>query len=148
RGSNLSGVRGGAALLLAATAATELVEVFFPGYGGPFGPGPVGGPPAPALAAAVGSVVVAIPLADGLRRGSALAWTVLMASTAGALLLQVMHLVTLGACGIVAAATLLPRAVSHHAASRSRPRRRTVVADLERRIATHGAGSLGWQNTW
>ncbi len=55
RGSNLSGVRGGAALLLAATAATELVEVFFPGYGGPFGPGPVVDPSAPALAAAVGS---------------------------------------------------------------------------------------------
>src|SRR4029077_550898 len=41
RGSNLSGGRDGAALLLAATAATELVEVFFPGYGGPLGPGPV-----------------------------------------------------------------------------------------------------------
>ena len=25
---------------------------------------------------------------------------------------------------------------------------RTVVADLERRVTTHGAGSLGWQNTW
>ena len=93
-------------------------------------------------------MVVAIPLADGLRRGSALAWTVLMASTAGALLLQVMHLVTLGAGDIVVAATLLALAVWHHGAARSQPRRRTVVADLERRIATHGAGSLGWQNTW
>ena len=71
RGSNLSGVRGGTALLLAATAATELVEVFFPGYGGPFGPGPVVDPSAPALATAICFLVVALPVADGLRRGRA-----------------------------------------------------------------------------
>jgi lysylphosphatidylglycerol synthetase-like protein (DUF2156 family) len=149
RASNLSGVRGGASLLLAATAATELVEVFFPGYGGPLGPGPVVDPSAPALATGIGFLVVALPLADGLRRGRALAWNILLVSTAGTLLLHVVHLVTLGVGDVLLAATLLTLAIWHHGAARSRPRRpRTVVADLERRITTHGAGSLGWQNTW
>jgi lysylphosphatidylglycerol synthetase-like protein (DUF2156 family) len=149
RGSNLSGVRGGASLLLAATAATELVEVFFPGYGGPLGPGPVVDPSAPALATSIGFLVVALPLADGLRRGSALAWHVLLVSTAGTLVLHVAHLVTLGVGDVVLAATLLALAVWHHGAAGSRSRRpRTIVADLERRITTYGAGSLGWQNMW
>ncbi len=149
RGSNLSGVRGGAALLLAATATTELVEVFFPGYGGPLGPGPVVDPSGPALASSIGFLVVALPLADGLRRGSALAWNLLLVSTAATLVLHVVHLVTLGVGDVLLAATLLALAVWHHGAARAQPRgRRTVVADLERRITTHGAGSLGWQNTW
>ncbi len=149
RGSNLSGVRGGTALLLAATAATELVEVFFPGYGGPLGPGPVVDPSGPALASGIAFLVVALPLADGLRRGSALAWNLLLVSTAATLVLHVVHLVTLGVGDVLLATTLLALAVWHHGAARSQPRdRRTVVADLERRITTHGAGSLGWQNTW
>ena len=149
RGSTVSGVRGGAALLLAATAATELVEVFFPGYGGPFGPGPVVDPSAPALAAGIGFLVVALPLADGLRRGRSFAWGVLLTSTAALLAVHVVHLVTLGTADVILAATLLTLAVWHHGAARSQPRHpRPAVVDLEGRVTAHGAGSLGWQNTW
>ena len=149
RGSKVSEVRGGAALLLAATAATELVEVFFPGYGGPFGPGPVVDPTAPALATAVGFLVIAVPLADGLRRGRNLAWYLLLLSSAATLLLDLAQVVTLSAGDALVATTLLGLSVWHHGAARSQPRRPlAVIEDLEGRLATHGAGSLGWQNTW
>lgn len=148
RGSRVSRVRDAAAVLFVATAVTELVEAYFPGYGGPFGSGPVVDPSGPTLAAAVGLLVLAVPMADGLRRGRPLVWHALLAMSATLLALHVVHVVTLSSGDILVAVSELALAVWHHGAARSQPRRSHDVADLPGRITRHGAGSLGWQNTW
>jgi lysylphosphatidylglycerol synthetase-like protein (DUF2156 family) len=147
-GSKVAAVRNGAALLLVATAITEVAEVWFPGFGGPFGPGPVLDPTAPAMALAIVLLVAAVPLAHGLHRGSALAWNLLLGETLTLLLLRAVHLVTLSSGDILVAGVQLALVVWHHGAVRSQPRRSRAVTDLEARLATHGGGSLGWQHTW
>jgi phosphatidylglycerol lysyltransferase len=69
-------IRAAAGVLIASVAVTKLVDTVYPGLGGVFGDGLPDHPPLHGLALTVGESVIALLVADALRRGRAAAWWV------------------------------------------------------------------------
>ncbi|MTD16207.1 DUF2156 domain-containing protein [Nakamurella sp. YIM 132087] len=75
-------VRAFVALVLTAVALANLIETMYPGIGGLFGAGVPTHAPLHGMALMIGELVVALLVADGLRRGRAAAWWLATAGTA------------------------------------------------------------------
>lgn len=82
-------VRVGVSLVIVAVAAANLVESIYPGLGGIFGQGHPTHAPMHGILLTIGELVVALLVADSLRRGRAAAWWLAVigsgAITAGAI---------------------------------------------------------------
>lgn len=74
-------LRGGMAVILVAIAFANLVETVYPGLGGPFGNGAATHAPMHGFLIVAGEVVVALLVADALRRGRAAAWWLAVVGT-------------------------------------------------------------------
>ncbi len=74
-------VRGAVAILISSIATANLVDRLYPGLGGLFGNGTPTHPPMRGIGIAVGQLVVALLVADALRRGRAAAWWVASAGS-------------------------------------------------------------------
>ena len=101
-------IRGAVSVFIASLAVTNLVDAVYPGLGGVFGDGLPAHPPLHGIGVMVGESVIALLVADALRRGRAAAWWV---ATVGASFVVLGSIVgTLGPVRIVdlvCAATIL-----------------------------------------
>ena len=84
-------IRSGVALVIAAVAVANLVEAAYPGRGGIFGDGRLTHTPMHNLPVVVLELVVALLVADALRRGRAAAWWIAGFGTAAILVNTVVN---------------------------------------------------------
>ncbi|MET3804414.1 lysylphosphatidylglycerol synthetase-like protein (DUF2156 family) [Nakamurella sp. UYEF19] len=84
-------IRSGVALVIATVAVANLVESIYPGMGGIFGSGQPSHTPMHNLPVVVLELVVALLVADGLRRGRAAAWWIAGFGTTAVLLNTVLN---------------------------------------------------------
>ncbi|MCW2759289.1 MAG: rane protein [Nocardioidaceae bacterium] len=144
--SRLGLLRRLAALLVVTGAVAAVVQVWFPGYGGPLGHGPAdtsGGLPA---ALALLLLAPAFVLGDGLRRGARWAWPAATSAALAGLLLALPMGWTAGT--LVCLAATLALALLHRRTVRSGKAPVVASVDVRARLLRDGGGTLGWQHTW